>query len=108
MPNRNDMNISLEEFIRIEKYLDRTPEEEDFSGLKKRKELAWDEKVEQIRFLRNGIELIAMKSKIDHFHKKMRSSNSSIKRLFPTWSWISCLFPIANGDRNLVTQLVPS
>lgn len=89
MPDLDDISISPEEYAMLEDYLDGNLSGEALMAFEAKlaQDPIWKYKLDEVKFLREGIEVSAMKAQIDLFHKEMKGSTKSSRSLFSLWPW---------------------
>lgn len=89
MLDTNNITISPEEYAQLEDYLDAKLQGEELRAFESRlgQDESWVFKLEQVKFLREGIEASAMKSQMDIFHKEMNLSNVPTRAIHKVWPW---------------------
>lgn len=83
------VNIEQEEYRAIEDYLDSKLSEIELLVFEKRlnEDSKWKEKVDEVKFLRDGIERTAMKFRLHKFHNEMPVQETIQRSLNPSWIW---------------------
>ena len=88
---KEPVNISLEEFSALEDYLDGNLTADALTAFEKRinEDALWKEKLDQVRILREGIELAGMKSQLEEFHQEMPTKKAQQRFVNTSWIWIA-------------------